>query len=151
MMDQKREEMKLRNRDRTVSGSRGGSTKTTKKHEMVQEKEDRFREHIESRINKWRNQIDNESKLSSEEKIKFHAEIDEYHSYELQLINSRIEMSLDYEKVRDIKDADGRRQYLDTLKLKREDVRREDDRIREIVIEKRRTIGERVQEFNTEL
>ena len=129
--------------------SRSQGRKTDRKSDIHREKEEKFLNHIESRLQRWRDTIDKSSKISKEEAAQIHRELDEYYQMELQLIDARAQIVRDFENLP--KDKNERRRYLDEKRLAREARRVEDDKVREIVIEKRRLFEEKARSLSDEL
>jgi hypothetical protein len=115
------------------------------RHEMEKDKEERFHNLIKGRVDDMIQKIESSS-LKSEEISSIRQEILDYYQLELKLIQSRAMISADFEKARTIKDKNERRAFLDKAKEEREIRRIEDNRIRDIVIQKREYLQELVKE-----
>lgn len=115
------------------------------RQDMEREKEERFHNLIKGRVDKMIEKIESSS-LNSEEISSMKQEIMDYYQLELKLIQSRAMISADFEKARLIKDKHERRAFLDKAREEREIRRIEDNRIRDIVIQKREYLQELVKQ-----
>jgi hypothetical protein len=69
--------------------------------------------------------------FTDEEKQELSDKMEELHNHELTLADSRLQIVLDFEPVRDMHDKEERREYLDDRKRRREIQREKDNETRE--------------------
>lgn len=112
---------------------------------MEKEQHEKHREFLLNRKTDFLGRI-NKANFDPEEAVLLRREAEELHTAENTLVDTRLQITLDFEGVRDITDKVKRREYLDMTKKRREERREVDNVTRERIRELREHIENRLRE-----
>jgi len=112
------------------------------------DKEDNYkhREFLRKRKNDVVGRIQKAALFAPEEKETLSQKMEELHAHEMTLADSRLQIVLDFEGVRDMHDKEERRAYLDERRARREKQREKDNVTREKIKEIREHVDARLRE-----